>query len=667
MFNRERKSIGVSEILGTMLLLMVAISAVSIVYFHVLSDEGPASTTIVRIVGKGEGGYIYLEHMGGEGLDLENRITYTIGGKTNTTTIGAHIEQDKIPFGVWNLGERLKIPIDYDLYNLDDRSAVITGLDALSNSIVFHGPITLPQPISDVSVNLDVFAVNGSPIKGGDEILVTITITSSGGNIGGAGEVTVHYAIPEGLDYVSSRSPSEHNDNYSPETGYWHAGNVLNIKPAQLVITLKVNETFTRRPTQLALVIDGSGSIIDYDWTKGSYRYKSGLNSARSSGSTQSSYYLHKGKFGCNSLNASGSNSIALDFWYRLENTEYSGNYRDKFNLYLFNGNDYIYYDSLINSPLNQWNHYQTIIYDSQYFIPNFKILFITEFTADDENIYVDDVQISVMKNGNTVTLMNDGFEGTPWDANWRSDWDMTLFGLSNAIKNENVFPNAGSVELTIIQFGDRQSRIELPPTQVISSSVAEDIANVILNINQRKQGTPMSAGIYLATDQLLNSAGFNTEERQAFVIVTDGQPTECSNRPFGVNYPNGPYGASSCSELNARISAENSRSDLLSKFNMTDENNTVDEIDVLAIGAGPDINWLNSSIIWPNPYIWELQNNSFNGPGWVSHIDSFEQFDFAINEMFTALFSISNTVNFVSSTTYDPNPGNHRATVTIG
>jgi len=652
-----------------MLLLIVAISAVSIVYFHVLSDDGPAPTTIVKIVGKGEGEYIYLEHMGGEDLDLDNRISYSIGGESSyPTTIGALIEQDKIPFGVWNLGERLVIPIHYNLDRLDDQTAVITGLDSLSNSIVFHGPISLPQPISDVSVNLEV--IHTPPIKGGDEVIVIITITSSGGNVEGAGDVTVQYRIPEGLDYVSSVSPTGHNEDYDPETGYWKAGNIKNEEPAQIVITLTVNETFTRRPTQLALVLDGSGSIIDFDWIEGTDYYKSGSTSAKSTAGSLSSYYLHKGKFGCNSVNTSGPGQILIDFWYRLYDsygTVENGDVR----LECYNGNGWIEVDSIGGDPSGNWIHYSLSINEEQYYLPTFKIRFNSENlfigTGSDgryhhEMIWIDDVIIQ--KNG--ITLLEDSFEGDPWDANWRSDWDMTLVGLSNAIKNESVFPNDGSVELTIIQFGYSQAVRELSPIKVNSSSIAEDIADLILNINQRKQGTPMSAGMYLATDQLLNSDDYNTEDRQAFLIVTDGQPTECSNRPYG-NYPNGPYSASSCNEYNARLSAESARTDIRSTFNMSDENNTIDEIDVLAIGAGPDINWLNSSIIWPDPYIWELQNDSFNGPGWVTHIDSFEQFDFAINEMFTALFSISNTVNFVSSTTYDPNPGNHKATVTIG
>jgi hypothetical protein len=122
-----------------MLLLMIAISALSLIYFQVLSDEGPPPTTIVKIVGRGEGKYVYLEHTGGETIDLDNTITYSIGGYSYPSTeIGDIIEKDESPVGVWNLGERLKIPIQYSLDQLDEfESAQITGIDTLSNSIIF--------------------------------------------------------------------------------------------------------------------------------------------------------------------------------------------------------------------------------------------------------------------------------------------------------------------------------------------------------------------------------------------------------------------------------------------------------------------------------------------------------------------------------------------------
>jgi len=516
--NNKRANNAVSEIIGTMLLLLIAISALSVIYFQVLSDDGPTPNTIVKIVGREEGKFIILEHQGGETIGYDTKITYTIAGYTDSSTIGKLAEVDKEPLDVWNLGERLKIPIRYNLDLLDEfQTAEITGIDIASNSIVFSGPVDLPQPTSDVGVGITIYYVNGTPVKAGDHLLINITITSYGGDVNGSGGVTVYYKMPEGLDYTDSFSPSGHNDGpYDPETYNWNwtAGNILVGSPAKLQINAAINGTMGRRPTQLAMVLDGSGSIEDYDW-------------------------------------------------------------------------------------------------------------------------------------------------------------DLMRTGLANSIRNESVFPQDGSVELTVVQFGNSYAVVEVPPTNVTNGTIANNTADYVLNITQRYSNTPMAAGIYLATDQLLTSQNFSSGDRQAIIVVTDGVPNRCSARPFG-NRPNGPYYSPYSSSCDAEESAVTSRNDLRSKFNMTNEDDTIDEIDSLAVGVGgmygaPDVDWLNSSIVWPNPYIWDITStDSYSDPGWVATIDSFEQFESAIKEMFIALFSIQNTVNFVSSTTYDPNDDNNYATVTI-
>ena len=59
----------ISTIIGTMLLLIMAISLISIIYMIVLSDEGPTPLTFIRVEGKVEGNQIIVEHLGGEPID----------------------------------------------------------------------------------------------------------------------------------------------------------------------------------------------------------------------------------------------------------------------------------------------------------------------------------------------------------------------------------------------------------------------------------------------------------------------------------------------------------------------------------------------------------------------------------------------------------------------
>jgi len=660
-----------------MLLLLVAISAVSVIYFQVLSDKGPTPHTIVKIVGKGEGEYIYLEHMGGEDIDINDEIIYTIIGTSSRNTIGNLIYNNRAPLDFWNVGETLKLPIGYDVNNLDqDQIAEITGIDLISNSIIFHGPITLPEPVSDVGVSISIFDTDGAPIRTGDTLLINITVTSYGGNVDGSGNVTVCYQMPEGLNFVSSFSPTGHNDYYNPITGYWNVGNIMAgyENRSILTITVTVNESLGRAPTQLAMLIDGSGSIDNnwFDWFRTSDRAHNEVYSIKSDEN-------HRGDFICNDLNTSGANSIIIDFWYRLDDTE-----DEDLKLYYYDGNDWDLKSNLGGGTEDTWLHYSHTVTDQQYLKDNFKIKFDSNINSDRENIWIDDVSIST----NINILLDDGFEGIwwKWHANWQpSDWDLIRIGMANAILNSSVFPHDSSVELTILQFGGSSyyygrtwAQVELNGPEIINQSNYQSIADSIPTISQLGGGTAMSCAFRLAGDVISgdpNNYLYGTSEqgmessnsdweRQIVILVTDGQPN-------GIYDHNDRYGGwwaglidgEDYQFVHGKNNSEIARDYLINLLNL---NSTNDEINSLAIGNDPDINWLNESIVWPNNNIWDINSEPVSNPGWVAHIDSFEQFESAISEMFKSLFSIQNTVNFVSSKTFDPNDFNNHATVTI-
>ena len=252
----------VSEIIGTMLLLIIAISALSIIYFHVLSDDGPSPETFVKIAGKVIGTNVILEHQGGEPLELDAKLSITIVGDTNNTEVGDWLN-DENNNGKWNLGERLIFPFEYNLSRLGEyRKVDVMAVDDETNSIVLTGPIEL-HPVSDVGMTITVD--NPSP-EIDEDIQITITVTSYGGDVAGSGNVSVRCLLPEGLVYISNSSTPEHGA-YNNETGIWSVGDVLVGTPAILKINATVVGIETREFTQLAMVLDGSGSIHSSDWT----------------------------------------------------------------------------------------------------------------------------------------------------------------------------------------------------------------------------------------------------------------------------------------------------------------------------------------------------------------------------------------------------------------
>jgi len=249
----------VSEIIGAMLLLLIVVSVFSLIYFQVLSDEGPENKTIVKIVGRIEGKNVVLEHQGGEPLELDTEISITIAGVEYSGAIENWLN-DKNDDGVWNIGERMLFPFEYNLSRLGEYQEVdITAVDTKSDSVIFMGPIDL-NPVSDIGIT--VWVDNLEP-EINENINITINVTSFGGDVNGSGNVKIKYLIPEGLIYIDNASTQ---GTYYNETGIWDIGNVLVGQPATIRIEVKVVGIEVRDFTQLAMVLDGSTSISSSDW-----------------------------------------------------------------------------------------------------------------------------------------------------------------------------------------------------------------------------------------------------------------------------------------------------------------------------------------------------------------------------------------------------------------
>ena len=251
----------VAEIVGTMLLLTMAILALSVVYFYVLSDDGPNPETYVKITGEVIGSNVIFEHQGGESLDLDTKISITIAGLEYNGMVSNWLN-DKNNNDEWNLGERMTFPFEYNLSRLGQyRDVDVTAVDEESNSIVLTGPIEL-NPVSDAGMTITVDNPNPNV---GDMIHILITVTSYGGDVAGSGNVSVKCLLPEELFYINSYSSSGHGP-YNNVTGVWSTGDVLVGNPARLYINATVLEAVVKDIIQLGVILDGSTSINSANW-----------------------------------------------------------------------------------------------------------------------------------------------------------------------------------------------------------------------------------------------------------------------------------------------------------------------------------------------------------------------------------------------------------------
>jgi hypothetical protein len=241
--------------------------------------------------------------------------------------------------------------------------------------------------------------------------------------------------------------------------------------------------------------------------------------------------------------------------------------------------------------------------------------------------------------------------------------------GLSKAISDETIFPyEDGRVELTVVQFGDFESelsgstphaQVEIAPVLITDDKndpfgYYKNISKDIKSIDQLKGFTPMGCGIRLASDQLHDIGDFSVDKRQIILLVTDGL-ANCDWIP-------GTYNATKEDYSIGKTSTEEARAYLIDILEMNAKN---DEFDTLAVGPVPDIDWLNNSIVWPEPGY--IAPPFTNNTGWVSQVDNWKEFADHIEIIFKVIFnSIANSVELVSSTTIDPNDSNNYASVMI-
>jgi uncharacterized protein YegL len=256
---KKRIHTAVSELVGTIILLAIVTSVMTLVFYQISTDKGPYKQTFVKLVGRIEQTNFILEHQGGDPLDSNTSISLEIGGKKYNYTVG-DILIDENHNGLWNLGEKMIFPFSYDLNNLDKYSTIdVIAVDKDSNSIQFLGSVEL-HPVVDLGI---ASAVSNSNPHKYDYINVTLALTCYGGDINGSANIQVRQLIPQGLLYISS---SPEIGTYDNTTGIWFIDRLIGDKPVTLNIRLQVIGEGFREFTQFAMIMDGSGSIASSDW-----------------------------------------------------------------------------------------------------------------------------------------------------------------------------------------------------------------------------------------------------------------------------------------------------------------------------------------------------------------------------------------------------------------
>jgi hypothetical protein len=128
----KRRNIAVTEMVGTMLLLVISIAIFSVLYLSVVTVSPNPAQPSVDLICTLDNENITVEHRGGETLDLDTIITVTINDVKEEFVVEKHMVNKFKEDGVWNIGER----VNYSTGDVTDLKVSVSVVDKSSNSVI---------------------------------------------------------------------------------------------------------------------------------------------------------------------------------------------------------------------------------------------------------------------------------------------------------------------------------------------------------------------------------------------------------------------------------------------------------------------------------------------------------------------------------------------------
>ena len=136
----SRNNEAISQIIGEIILLAIAVTAVSVIFMQVLSTPGPQDTTEVTIIGKIQGGSPVFNLQRGESLGPDTKLYINIAGEYNRSvySLDQSLFNQFISNHTWNIGDQIILPPG-DIPTYKGPQVEGTIVDTKTNSIVFWG------------------------------------------------------------------------------------------------------------------------------------------------------------------------------------------------------------------------------------------------------------------------------------------------------------------------------------------------------------------------------------------------------------------------------------------------------------------------------------------------------------------------------------------------
>ena len=136
----SRNNGAISQIIGEIILLAIAVTSVSVLYTQVLSKPGPQDTTTVTIIGKIQDGCPVFDLQRGESLGRDSKLYINIAGEYNRSvySLDQSLFDPYIHNHEWNIGEQIILP-PTNIPTYKGPRVEGTIVDTKTNAIVFWG------------------------------------------------------------------------------------------------------------------------------------------------------------------------------------------------------------------------------------------------------------------------------------------------------------------------------------------------------------------------------------------------------------------------------------------------------------------------------------------------------------------------------------------------
>ena len=268
----NKNIIAVSEVVGTILLLVLSVTFFSVVYTAFFSIDVAPSTPSVNLLGTIKENNLIFDHRGGEDLGVETKvqIRFLDGYVESYPADPDYYLDDENSNDKWNIGERFNLDLteleEQGLYTRFDPLDIMI-IDPETNSAVMRGTV---QESRTADIKVTITPPSQTKAIGQDAYF-----TVHAENLGPSEtkNVKVRNILPAGLAFLEDSStivPSA-GTTYDVNTGIWDIGDLNSGDSATLYYLAEVTPLpYEDKDTTLVFILDGSESIPlgDFDNVK---------------------------------------------------------------------------------------------------------------------------------------------------------------------------------------------------------------------------------------------------------------------------------------------------------------------------------------------------------------------------------------------------------------